>query len=339
MNVKDYSSKCENVNLIGNVPSDKHEVKISLSREDLKANFARDKSLLNSFSENIVSGYLNLGKDDGWKEGSDPRIGCAFARYILARYYLEERQNLGANEQTLVKVINAFSDIGDNKLPIKQSQKSGFYPKDSRVCYDSSVDGWDGHAITRLVGNLGSTYNPLKPSFEVLVNSARTNKDEAKSKPFQITIFKNEQEIEDRRKSLAALAKTPLLSAYYSFYPSNHTTAGSYLKENQKHLGPISTRLLQGLEFLENTTLPTQKVGNCWIKQPMRGLLSSIFIETLTERTELSVSDAWKESTSLYKGIQKIAAIPFAQDLMQLTPMTPTMKISALRGIEKQKNL
>lgn len=338
-NINNTSVEKEPVSSIFTSPDRSPDPASSLNREDLMKKLKADKALMSSFGENIISGYLNLGSGDGWKEGCDNRVGAAFTRYILVRYFLEERENLGANERILSKVIHAFSEIGDINKPLPYTNRAGVYPKFSRACYDDTVTGWKGHAVTRLVGNLGSTYDPSKPAFEILVNSARTTMENFLCKPFYITIYKDEKEVEDHRKLLASLTHVPEETAYYSFYSSSHKTAGEYLKENQSRLGPNSKSILKGLEFLENTTISAQKVGNCWIKQPMRCLLTSIFIETLTAQTNLSPNEAWENSKSLYKSIQKIAAIPYVQDLVKTTPMTKPMTQSALQGIEKQINL
>jgi len=310
-----------------------------LSGDEIKINLQRDKSLLINYSEAVISGYLNLKESDGWKEGSDHRIGVAFSRYILGRYLLEEKQNLGCNEQILTNVIHSFSDIGDINQILPYLNHASVHPQNSRACYDPTATGWKVHTVSRMVGSLGSTYDPSKPAFEILVNSARTSLDDPLCQPFYITVYKNEKELEERRKLLASLNKASEANALGSYYSIFHQTAGMYLKENQSRLGPNSTHLLKGLEFLENTTIAAQKTGNCWIKQPMRCLLTSIYIETLTERSDLTPQEAWEASKTLYKSIQKIAAIPCIQDLMGCSPMTKTMRQSALQGIEKQKNL
>lgn len=307
--------------------------------DNLKTNLKSDRSLLSNYGESIISGYLNLGISDGWKEGGDHRVGAAFTRYILVRYSLEEKQNLGQNEQVLSKVIKAFSQIGDITQNLPYVNRAGTYPKFSRACYDETVTGWKGHAISRIVGNLGSTYDPLKPAFEILVNSARTEEENPLCKPFYITIYKDEKELEIRREKLASLKHFPEKLAIQSYYSLSHKTPLAYLDENKSRLGPNSTRLLNGLEFLEKTTISAQKVGNCWIKQPMRCLLTSVYLEILTARADLSPENAWQESKFLYKNIQKIIAIPLVKDLMSQIQMTKTMKESALQGIDKQRNL
>ncbi|MBA2369939.1 MAG: sel1 repeat family protein [Candidatus Protochlamydia sp.] len=308
------------------------------SNENLKFTVNRDKKVLSNYGESIISGYLNLGKDDGWKEGSDPRLGEAFTRYILIKFFLEEKQNLGLNELILVSVINAFSE-GAYGQKLHYLNQTGVYPKFSRGCHDYTVSGWIGHAISRIVGKLGSTYDPLKPAFEILVNSARTIKHDPLCRPFHITIYKNEKEIEDHRKLLASLSTIPVEKAYHSFYSLSHKRPGTYLNENKERLGPTSTRILKGLEFLENTTISAQKVGNCWIKQPIRCLLTCIYLESLMARPQLSPEEVWNESKILYKRIQKISAIPYIQDLIESTPLTRTMRESTLRAITLQRNL
>lgn len=102
-------------------------------------------------------------------------------------------------------------------------------------------------------------------------------------------------------------------------------------------LGPNSTRLLQGLSFLEEAILPAQKVGNCWIKQPIRTVLLLLFVELLTHRRDLSIEEAWSEAKAIYKDMQLKIAVPFVQDLLQRKSFSSEMKRSALEGIERQK--
>jgi hypothetical protein len=294
----------------------------------------QDTEFLKQFPDAVIAGYLNLGKEDGWEEGHDPRLGSAFTRLIVSRFYEIAKSNSSTNTKVIERVIEGLSE------------RSRF-PLNSRVSYDSSVGGWQGHAISRLVGNLGSTYSATKPFFEILINSQRTSEDNENCTPFSISIYNNGNDLETRHQLLAPLKKAPVTIAHSSFYNLNRKSPSVFLRENQSKLGANSIRILNGLDYLEKVTMVAQKVGNCWIKQPMRCLLTSLYIELLTERPKLTNEQAWAEATALYKEIQKRSAIPYIQDLLtqwkQNTRNMDEARIdlmdqSARRELEKQKN-
>jgi hypothetical protein len=83
--------------------------------------------------------------------------------------------------------------------------------------------------------------------------------------------------------------------------------------------------------------LPTQTVGNCWLKQPMRALLGCLYLEIYSQRQELTPEEAWKEARAIYQlvritGLQRIAR------LSKKTQMSPSMHAHLLDAIKKFKN-
>lgn len=297
----------------------------------------KDHLLLEEYAERIIPGYLNLSEKEGWQEGGSTCMGNLFTRYMLLKYYFSFKNCLGENKEAIKNVVKAFSQVETSAHSLGGKSKPGSLPKDTRICPDSTVLGWQKHAVSRLVGNLGTAYSPSKPCFEILINSQRESNDDPLCKPFSVSIQINEEESEKRRCRLATLKFVPAEIAHYTFYSGTLSKPKKFLEENRALLGPNSTRLLHGLSFLEETTLPAQKVGNCWIKQPIRTVLVLLFVELLTQRRDLSMEEAWSEAKALYKDMQLKIAIPFVQDLLQRKSFSSEMKQSALEGIERQK--
>lgn len=301
---------------------------------------SRDYDCLLRFKDSVIGGYLNLSEAEGWREGNDNRLGASFARYILCRYFIQNKEHLGSNTTVFEKVINAFKACETLLKPLYPAREGeGQNPTESRICYDSSVEGWQKHAVSRLVGNVGSAYSPSKPFFEILVNSARTSADDELCHPFFISVHANAEEMEKRRRLLHSLRLVPPEVAHVSFYASYLKKPGDFLKMHQQKLGPNSTRLLNALVYLQDVTLYAQKVGNCWIKQPMRCLLVTLYVELIAHRHDLAPAEAWNEAKELYKNIQRAVAIPLVKDLIAKSDATPEMKRTALLGLEKQRQL
>jgi len=313
----DHLAKAGTPEPLKHVPTEK-ELRVYLGRDSME--------LINS-SYQLIAGYLNLTEKDGWKQGADGKVGAAFTRFLLVKYFLEGKEQLSFNKPVLVKTINGFA-----------ADDEGCLPKKSRICYDTGVTGWEGHQVSRLVGNLGSQYDASKPFFEIIINSQRINGNPV-CKPFFVTIYKNEKELDERRQKLASLNKTEQDKAYHVYFASNHKKPEHYWSENKARLGPNSTHLLQGLEFLQNVELSAQKSGNCWLKQPMRSLLAGLFIEYHTHVKEVPAETAWNQAEEVYKRIHKAVAIPHVEGLLGKVNLTSQMKESALRGIEVQKQL
>lgn len=309
-------------------------------KPELSVQCAIDQRPIRLYAKDVISGYLNLGVSDGWEEGHDSRVGQAFSRFILSRYFFEKMEDLGENRIVLEKTVRAFRKSSPTMIHLFAMQaQEDHKPLESRIAFDEDVNGWQRHAVSRLSGNLGSQYIPSKPFFEILINSQRNSPEDPLCQPFFISIHTNEEELEKRRKMLASCKMLPGQLAHLAFYDKNLMTPDHFLSQYPEKLGPKSARLLKGLSFLQKTTIPAQKVGNCWIKQPMRCLLASLFIELLTHREELSIEDAWEEAKKLYIDIQKSVAIPLVEELLKLIQTTDIMKGSALLAIEKQKSL
>lgn len=93
-----------------------------------------------------------------------------------------------------MNAVKVFTKVQTSAPSLDGKAKPGSLPKDTRICPDSTVLGWQKHAVIRLIGNLGSTYSPSKPCFEILINSQRENNDDPVCKPFSVSIQTNEEE-------------------------------------------------------------------------------------------------------------------------------------------------
>lgn len=278
---------------------------------------SRDRIVIHQFAEALVGGFLNLGERQGWPEGGDPRVGAAFTRCMVQEYF-EKGEHSTKTRTILQNVLASFSNIGDfNETSLRKEPENGHRPTTNRVRYDAAVTGWQKHAITRMVGNLGSKYEPRLPFFEILVNSARSSVEKETSQPFAITIHDNEKMLDARRSKLSALAMCPASVAHFTFYDSLLNTPEKFQETTKLKIGPNAKRFLEGLMYLQNVELKTQYVGNCWIKQPMRCLLVSLYIEIFTECKELTPKEAWAMTVHLYKDIQKEAGIPIIEELLE----------------------
>jgi hypothetical protein len=283
-----------------------------------------DENSLQKHNKEIIAGYLNLKVADGWYEGGPISIGILFTQFVTKKYWDQIKNCSVVNKIMWEKVINGL-------------QNSDNYPKTSRACCDFSVTGWKDHGIARIIGNLSSKYDPSMPFFEILINSARPDANTQYSCPFFISIHANENELEERRRLLASLGMVSAELAHFSFYATYLKKPEAFLKETKIRLGPNSSRILEALIYLQSVQLNTQKSGSCWIKQPMRSLLVTLFIEIVTYE-KIAVADAWFEAKKEYKNIQKIIVIPYIEKLLQNEPdVTSGMRSSALSHLEIQK--
>lgn len=312
-----------------------HDLSSSAPREPK----SRDHAVISQFAEEVVSGFLNLGTKEGWSEGSDPRIGAAFTRHMVQEYLKKEKPN-SVNGEILGKVLDSLANIGDFEgIPLAKEPEDGHRPTTNRVRYDSAVLGWQQHAITRMVGNVASKYNPKLPFFEILINSARSSRDNEICQPFHISIFNNEADIDKRRSNLSVMKMLPANLAHFTFYASYLNDPEKFLAKTHLKVGPNSTRLLEGLMYLQRKELKAQSVGNCWIKQPMRALLVSLYLETLSVRKELTPDGAWKEAVAMYKDIQKKAGIPIIEELLDNSGISGLKRTYAAAAIEMRSHI
>lgn len=299
-----------------------------------------DECLIQESSKNIIGGFLNLGESDGWPEGHDNRVGAAFTRFILKKYYADAKGQLGKYQPVFEKAIEAFRETGRMVVSsLSREIEDAHRPKTNRVAYDCAVTGWQKHAVCRMVGNIASTYGPTKPFFEILINSQRTSADDPKCQPFYITIHNNETDLDQRRQLLASLKTAPSVLVHSMFYSDDLLKPEDFLEKYQHKIGPNSTRILKGLTFLQNTTINAQTVGNCWIKQPMRCLLATLYLELLSVETELTPEETWDMAKKLYLCIQRATAIPYIQNMLANESTTPIMLESAKLALEKRKAL
>lgn len=287
--------------------------------------------------QKIISGFLNLGESHGWVSGSTPILGQSFSRYLLVNYFKKNYCNL--NRSALEKLLESFQIahiLAGSANYGRVNPKATHRPKNGRVCYDAHVQGWKGHLIGRLVGNLASEYGATKPCFEIIVNSQRSRLDICR--PFTISIHVNEAEILKRRQGLLGLEQAPQEIAYPLFYSSSLVRPEDFLARYQDKIGPNSKRILDGLIFMEKIEMPAQSVGNCWMKQPMRTLLASLYLEIYSERKELTPDQAWTEAKKIYKEMQ-VNILDFIGGLINKTEMTPEMERHAREAFERRKSL
>lgn len=289
--------------------------------------YAYDFEYLIRYKEDVISGYLNLGQAEGWPEGATHELGASFTRYILFKFLLQHHADAVHDKVIIRAALKAFGSTWVQQDPAP-------YPRESRVRCDVSISGWQHHSVSRLVGNVGSAYNPSKPFFEILINSARGSSEEKTCHPFCVSIYKNREAIEERRRILFAMRQLPSSTAHPMFYSCSLWKPASCLGSCQDKLGPISSRLLKALIFLENVELPTQTVGNCWIKQPMRSLLAVLYLEIITHHPSLSFAMAWERALDLYQHIQGKIAIPLIKDLIAQSNAALDLKKQALAVLD-----
>lgn len=299
-----------------------------------------DEKILREFSTHIIAGFLNLGETGGWPEGHDPRAGAAFVRFSLKNYLKKGENLLGKNKIIFESSLKAFRQIGSLYVSAQGvgEPQDGHRPRDCRVCYDAGVMGWQKHAIARMTGNLASEYLPNKPFFEILINSARVESDDPGCRPFFVTVYRNEKELDERRMSLIQQKMLPGAIAHFTFYDKSREKPANFLEKNNAQLGPNATRILKALAYLENVTINAQKVGNCWFKQPMRCLLASLYLELISLRPELSPENAWIEATEFYKRVQR-SALEEIDTFIQNVEMTPLMEKSLQQALKERRNL
>lgn len=297
-----------------------------------------DRLVIQENALEVIGGFLNLGVQVGWKEyGNDVRVGAAFIRCMLTEYSQSVSKLEGEsdeNEKILKRVSDCFANIGDLiQSPFWEKQpEEGYRPKTNRVRYDADVKGWQKHAVCRMVGNIASNYHSDYPFFEILVNSSKESIDSEICKPFYVTIHDNEKVLDKRRAVLSGLKLFPGEVAHPIYYSSSLKNPEVFLEKTSLRIGPNARRILEGLTFLSNVKLYTQKTGNCWIKQPMRCLLASLYLEILSVKQDISPQEAWKAAKALYQEIQKTAGVSLIRELMSET----TLSDSQIRTIDRE---
>ena len=324
--------------------SNRETIYANSAKNSSLSNFARpdgDDNVMEYFAESIVGGFLNLGEERGWTDGGTKEVGDRFIRLIL-NYSLDTNQAwFVSNRSVCEKVRCAFGQVG-----VVETLRSNIRPSQSRFVYDGRIQGVKEHGISRILGNVASTYGSRKPFFEVIVDSARIWDengricDEKRCCPFSVTIFENEKDLEERYRTLKDARSVPAGEKSISiFYHSDLKGPKDFLREHQNKIGPNGTRILEALEYLQNQKMRRQEVGNCWMKQPMRALLASFYLELVSDRKDLSYENAWKQANTLYKCIQQNVAIPYIESLLEEVTISPDMEAAAREVIARRKAL
>lgn len=283
------------------------------------------KEFIDKFSEQLIPGFLNLDESDGWPVASRPCIAEKLIRDCILKLFNElSKEKIPESEFYKTILCSVYQGF-----PEKMNSLHPCSPQSTRVVQDVDVLGWNNHKVGRLVGNLGSSYNPSEPFFEVIVNS-HTNL------PFNVSIHGNEKVLNDRRTNLLNLETTPHEIALSIYFDPLLVTPEEFLKQNK--LEPNSTRMIEGLRYLQSVQMPPQTVGNCWMKQPLRNFLAALYLETFSAREELTPKDAWKMALKLYKDVQMQGLLIIEKQLLRL-PNSDLKVIQAWNAFERRRKL
>jgi hypothetical protein len=243
----------------------------SLYEKEMKG----DLDFISTRKDKIIEGFLSIGKEDGRKEeGSDYETGFRFIRYMFKKFFINSSSKLVDYQDILENTCQAFS-INEQKKMLP------------RAMADTTIKGWNKHAIGRIIGFVGTQPNPKGPFVEILINSARKDPNNPYCYPFQAIVLPNQETAEWRWNQLTSLRNLPETIAYPVFFPlKNEYTIEvfkeKFRKDHNKDPGPNALRLLKGLNVLTITKMKAQTTGNCWIKQNKRMVFVFLFIETLT---------------------------------------------------------
>lgn len=298
-----------------------------------------DSQLVQQFQDEIVSGFLNLGSKSGWEEGCDPIAANAFIRSTLRSYVRGGPKQVGEHHTVFQSVLKAFEANMDARFESREGQKPKLSPKplSSRACVDHRVIGWKGHAVTRVVGKLGSRYSETAPQFEVLINSQADSPGNKLCTPFHVSIHRGQQAVDKRLSELLSYGKVSGVLARSCFYSTGLESPEKFRKEYPGTIGPNSSRILDGLVYLSQKQMQSQTAGNCWMKQPMRAMLLELFLEVLSLYPKLDLDEVWKLSAQLYLQWQKDAALPKVETLLRASAATGTKRSLATATLEARK--
>jgi hypothetical protein len=244
---------------------------------------------LKCYKDQLIIGFLEIVDDQVFAQGGSSNKGIQFCRLMLKKFININEETLSTYRETLINVGKAL-----NGAPREID------PKGPRAYVDASITGWDNHCITRLVGSVGSSFQSTGPIFEVLVNSQRPSKNNTVCSPFFTSILPTREQAIKRWELLNSIKRLPDSNVRKAFYPKKRLQPLDFLNSSRDRFGGNSTRLLKGLHYLGSKQLHAQSVGNCWLKQPMRSVLTSLYIETLTNRPELDNEAVWKLAKFLY---------------------------------------
>lgn len=283
--------------------------------------------------EKIIAAFLDLGPEHDWPEGSTLILGQAFVRTLFLDMLGSYPSLLTANRAALDRVKIGYQNYSTPSFGAscgRTNPYADWHPTQTRVCYDPFIRGWSGHALARLVGNLSENYTPSAPFFEIIINSQVINQA-TECNPFSISIYNSEEELNERRRQLVDLESVSDEEAYPVYYDQ------SLISPSQWKGNPEHKRILEALIFMQDIRLPTQTVGNCWFKQPMRALLGCLYLEIYSQRRELSPQEAWKEARAIYQ-LVRITGLNRIARLSKKTQMSPSMHAHLLAAIKKFKN-
>lgn len=277
--------------------------------------------------EDIIAGFLGIGKKDGWKDGGYTVQGLRFTHLMLKKFSILHSSD-SSTQTVLKRAVEALRSSFANTKP-----STTICPK---TRYDSEIYGWPGHAVSRLTGSLSNQGLHNAPSFEVLVNSASTSPG-TPNFPFRVSVYKNDSKLQQRTKILkyASLQKAPVAEGLF-YHPTLLESPSSFkAKHPEINFGPNSSRTLQALSFLNLQKMKSQTVGNCWLKQPKRSILASLFLDTVALNPHLSDEDAWKQSKNLYRE-WKLFVGKEIQEIFQNNTCDPHLKAVAEKKIAKR---
>jgi hypothetical protein len=281
---------------MNNITDSFAKISISLDKE-----FEDDWNHISNSKDKVLAGFLNIGKKDNWNqsEGGNHETGFRFTRCMLRKFWNDNEQRLGDYRDIFERVVKSFSPA---------ARASGNQLYNPRSFIDTTVTGWMEHSVSRVVGWVGTKNTENGPFFEVLINSAKKGEN-PRTAPFKTIILSNKSSAEKRWNDLMVVQKHHCTIAYPRYYQSQELSPASfielYLKDHGKSPGPNAVRLLEGLAFLNHKIMKAQTMGNCWMKQNIRQVLVTLFIETLTHRSELEVHKAWDLSKLLYRKWKK----------------------------------
>jgi len=264
----------------------------------------------------FICGFLNLRDQDGWKEGGPTTIGALFIRHLFENY---KNKLSDFDREVLVNVLSGFSSLGVLKKDIIEC-----LPKKNRICFDAGIKGWKDHAVSRMVGNVGPSYDPANPFFEIAINSQHKT-------PFFVTLYGNEKELDEHREFLISLDKTPQDLANECFFSPHQKTIDHYLKGHKPTRE--ENHLIEGLKYLKNKALPPQTTGNCWLIQPMRAMLAALYIEYYTTLGAITPDEGWNLAHKTYRHVLDTEGMDMIAKLLNFTVTTDKMRNIALEKI------
>lgn len=242
---------------------------------------------LKPHKEKLIEGFLEIGEEEGGSEGGCASVGAYFTRLTFRESLIKNKEAYSNDWDILTRVDSAL-----------HRKVSG----NPRAYYDDGDYGWSGHVISRMIGYLTSSPQSNGPFFEVLINSQRIDKRNDQTFPFSIYILFDKDYADSRCNILRGSKKDSGMDAMRVYYDKQLYTPKKYMLEEEKcqRLDPQTKQFLQGLDHLSKCKYEAQRIGNCWIKQPMLCILVGLYLELLTHRQYLSDEQCWQQAKTLY---------------------------------------